>query len=62
MLAFLRAMLRKDLNFHLGDDEPIVGPAVGATHGLCHAYILPVPVPDNDEVKEIPELGAGVHP
>ena len=43
-------------------EEAVVCPAISATHGLGHLCILPVPLPDDDVVDEMPVLRVRVHP
>ena len=40
----------------------MVRPTLGSTHSLSDTYIVPVPVPDDDVVDEMPVLGARMGP
>ena len=46
--------LDRDLEF--GDNEAVVCPALCTAHGLCDSYILPIPLPHDDIVDEMPML------
>ena len=61
-LLSLGVSLVLDADVELGDNEAVIGPALSATHGFGHSYILPVPLPDNDVVDEMPMLRTRVHP
>ena len=61
-LLSLGACLVLDADVELGDVEAVIGPALSATHGFGHSYILPVPLPDNDVIDEMPMLKTRVHP
>ena len=50
----LRTSLGLNANFKLGDDETVVCPALCAAHGLRNPHILPVPLPDDDIINEMP--------
>ena len=40
----------------------MVSPALGTTHGLRDLHILPIPLPDDYIIDEVPMFGARVHP
>ena len=45
-----------------GNDEAVVCPAHCAAHALRDSYILPVPLPHDDVIYEMPVFWAGMHP
>ena len=43
-----------DTEANLGDDKAVVSPALGATYGLGHPHVAPVPCLNNDVFDEMP--------
>ena len=59
---FRSLLLLLDADFELGDNEAVIDPALSTTHGFCNSYILPVPLPDNDVIDEMPMRRTRMHP
>ena len=46
----------------LGDDEAVVCPVLGATHSPCDPHVLPVPLPDDEAIDEMPMFTTRMRP
>ena len=55
-LLALRSSLGLHADVELGHDEAVVCPTFCTAHGLCDPHILPVPLPDDDIVYQMPML------
>ena len=53
---------RLDVKLELRDNEAMVCPAVGTTHGLGYQDIISVFTPDYYVVNQMPMTRSGVHP
>ena len=45
-----------DTDAELGYNEAVIDPALNATHEFVDSYILPIHLPDNDVIVEMPML------